>query len=107
MAAITITETFHALKTSSMADAIILQTVVPLAVTALTNSLRERSQLLHTSLHSLWSIIVLTPDAGAPSIDITRHTSLEAHTVELATLATLTVASTRLRRRQTHILSVL
>ena len=43
MAAITITETFNALETSSMADAIILQTVVPLAVTALTNSLRERS----------------------------------------------------------------
>ena len=75
-----------------MADAIVFLAVILLAIAAFANFLSHHGLSLLTCLYSFFSFIILASRA----LTDTRHTCqtlLQAHAVQLATLATLTVTS--------------
>ena len=77
-----------------MADTVILHAVVSLAVAVLPLFLLLALNLLRSDLDSFLTVIVLTAIALANGW-ITLDTSLEADTVQLATVTSLAVAATR------------
>ena len=87
-----VAELWVTVEASIMADAIVFLAVILLAIAAFANFLSHHGLSLFTRLDSFFSIIILAPRA----LTDTRHTCqtlLQAHTVQLATLTTFTVAS--------------
>ena len=75
-----------------MADTVILLAVVLLAIAAFAYFLAHHGLPLFARLNSFFSFVILASRALAGAHD-TCQSLLEAHTIELATLTTLTVAS--------------
>mmetsp|Transcript_45933 Transcript_45933/g.60875 ORF Transcript_45933/g.60875 Transcript_45933/m.60875 type:complete len:128 (+) Transcript_45933:409-792(+) len=92
MAICAVAEARVAMKTFAMADAIVLPTVVALAVTTFAHGFVYQALLLFTSSDSLWPFVVEASNALAHA-RLASNTLLEAHAVELSTVATLAVAA--------------
>ena len=87
-----LTKIREALEPCTVADAVILEAVVTLAVAGLADRVIEITQLLSSCDPSHFSVIILTVYA-LTNVWVTSYSTLKADTVKLATLASFTVAS--------------